>query len=77
VVALLIQKDGLIPIERLQQMAGISERQLERQFQTRFQNFLRTKSGGVFSRRSPDGRIFYAKKPESQTLVCQPRAVTS
>lgn len=33
-VALLLQKDGLLAIERLQQMAGISERQLERQFQT-------------------------------------------
>lgn len=33
-VALIIQKDGLMPIERLQQMAGISERQLERQFLT-------------------------------------------
>jgi len=34
VVALMIQKDGMIPIERLQKMAGISERQLDRQFQT-------------------------------------------
>jgi len=34
VVALMIQKDGMIAIERLQKMAGISERQLERQFQT-------------------------------------------
>jgi transcriptional regulator GlxA family with amidase domain len=30
----MLQKDGMIPIERLQKMAGISERQLERQFQT-------------------------------------------
>ncbi len=33
VVGLMIQKDGVIPIERLQKMAGIGGRQLERQFQ--------------------------------------------
>lgn len=33
-VALMIQKDGMIPIERLQQIVGVSARQLERQFQT-------------------------------------------